>query len=502
MASLAELLEPTRALCVGITFVLLYLLGGAVYRLYFSPLASFPGPKLAALTLFYEFYFDVVKRGQFTFHIRELHQKYGPIIRINPYELHIDDPDFYDVLYSGPSKKRDKYAWSTKMFPNSSSVFSTVTHELHRMRRTALNPYFSKQSITKLAPATIIPAIEKMCHRLEGFRESKEPVNLEAAFVSLTTDIITDYSFGKSYGFLDRPGFAPEWLRLQLQMSEFTLLNKQLPYLFPIKKRLSLWLMKFKSSCSVENIVAHIMPVVNGRRENNKTATRHSIFHELLDSDLPASEKTVPRLIDEALTIVAAGSNTTAQFLKTTSFHVLANPPILTKLRAELQGIASNPAELPSLRDLEHMPYLNAVVKEGFRISYGITSRLTRIAPNEDLVFNNYIIPAGTPVGMTSILTHENPRLFPEPKVFKPERWLEPGAQRLEKYLVNFSKGTRACLGMNLARAEIFLTLAALFGGRFELELLETDRSDVDVKHDFFNPSARLDSKGARVLVH
>ena len=244
------------------------------------------------------------------------------------------------------------------------------------------------------------------------------------------------------------------------------------------------------------------MPVVNGQAENEKTAAHHSIFHELLDSDLPASEKTVPRLIDEALTIVAAGSNTTAHFLKTTSFHILANPSILAKLRAELQGIASNPAELPPLRDLEHKPFLNAVIKEGFRISYGITSRLTRIAPNEDLAFNNYVIPTGTPVGMTSILIHENQTLFPAPKAFKPERWLEPGAQRLEKYLVNFSKGTRACLGMNLARAEIFLTLAALFGGRIELELFETDRSDIDVKHDFFNPSARLNSKGARVLVH
>ncbi len=55
----------------------IWLVGTSIYRLYLSPVAKFPGPKLAALTSWYEFYFDVVKGGQFTFHLQDLHQKYG-----------------------------------------------------------------------------------------------------------------------------------------------------------------------------------------------------------------------------------------------------------------------------------------------------------------------------------------------------------------------------------------------------------------------------------------
>ena len=55
----------------------LYLVYGAIYRLYFSPIAKFPGPKLAALTRLYELYYEIVKGGQYTFKIRELHEKYG-----------------------------------------------------------------------------------------------------------------------------------------------------------------------------------------------------------------------------------------------------------------------------------------------------------------------------------------------------------------------------------------------------------------------------------------
>ena len=54
-----------------------YLVTLIVYRLYFSPIAKFPGPKLAAVSRWYEFYYEVVLRGQFTFHVLELHKKYG-----------------------------------------------------------------------------------------------------------------------------------------------------------------------------------------------------------------------------------------------------------------------------------------------------------------------------------------------------------------------------------------------------------------------------------------
>lgn len=54
-----------------------YCVSLAVYRLYFSPLAKFPGPKLAALTLWYEFYYDVIKRGRYTWKIAELHERHG-----------------------------------------------------------------------------------------------------------------------------------------------------------------------------------------------------------------------------------------------------------------------------------------------------------------------------------------------------------------------------------------------------------------------------------------
>jgi hypothetical protein len=60
-----------------IAAVTLYTVYGAIYRLYLSPVAKFPGPKLAALTFWYEFYFDIVKHGSYVYEIKRMHEKYG-----------------------------------------------------------------------------------------------------------------------------------------------------------------------------------------------------------------------------------------------------------------------------------------------------------------------------------------------------------------------------------------------------------------------------------------
>ena len=104
-----------KIFAVLISFYTLYV---AIYRLYLSPIASFPGPKLAALTFGYEFYYDIIKRGRYTWKISELHKQYGPIIRINPYEIHVIDPEFYDELYVSYGKRRTElWSWSVNFRP-------------------------------------------------------------------------------------------------------------------------------------------------------------------------------------------------------------------------------------------------------------------------------------------------------------------------------------------------------------------------------------------------
>jgi len=110
---------------------------------------------------------------------------------------------------------------------------------------------------------------------------------------------------------------------------------------------------------------------------------------------------------------------------------------------------------------------------------------------------------------MTSILIHHDESIFPNSEEFRPERWEDP---LLERYLVAFSKGSRQCLGMNLAWTEMYLWVSGVFRRfgskdiRFEgdegaLELVGTDLEDVRIVADRFVPIVKEGSKRVRVRV-
>lgn len=100
---------------------------------------------------------------------------------------------------------------------------------------------------------------------------------------------------------------------------------------------------------------------------------------------------------------------------------------------------------------------------------------------------------------------HHDESIYPQSFEFIPQRWLgnpkgPDGQRNLNRYMTSFGKGTRICVGMNLAYAEIIMVIAALFR-RFDFELFETDYEDVRIVRDVVAPDPRSTSKGVRVTV-
>lgn len=133
-----------------------------------------------------------------------------------------------------------------------------------------------------------------------------------------------------------------------------------------------------------------------GRKQQMKNSGNHpTIFHELLFSDLPQQEKTFDRLRQEGISVLGAGTETTAWTLSVTTFYILSNPAIHSRLINELRPVFGKAGGRPSWTQLEQIPYLHGVISEGLRLSFGVTGPLPRIAPDEVLGLEDWMIPAG-----------------------------------------------------------------------------------------------------------
>lgn len=236
---------------------------------------------------------------------------------------------------------------------------------------------------------------------------------------------------------------------------------------------------------------------------------KESVYSSVLDNPmLPQEEKSLLRLEQEGALLVLAGTESPAKSLNIIFYHLLANPPILKRLRDELSTVEAT----ASWVQLEKLEYLGGVIEEGNRLSFGVTARPARIA-NQVLTYEqseyvttpgplpakSFVIPPGTPMSTTTLAAHTATRVFPDPFVFNPDRWLGKDGKERKKFQMAFGKGGRKCLGIELAKAELYLVVARLVK-RFDMELWETGPKDVDFKHAFQVAMPEFGSEGIKVV--
>lgn len=265
---------------------------------------------------------------------------------------------------------------------------------------------------------------------------------------------------------------------------------------------------------TVKNLNAEIDQIKNAK----EISEGRTIFHEIIRSDIPESEKETKRLSDEAMVILIAGSETTASTLVAIVYHLLSDRGLLNRLKLELKtALPDLDHDLPIASKLDNLPLLNAIIQEALRLYPGATHRQDRTCPDEDLVYDSprdgktYIIPRGTAVGMTAPIINRHPDIYHRPNDFIPERYIQN--PELKKYSMSFSKGGRQCIGINLAYQELQTFTAGIFG-RYDiydpskkvqdgptLELFETKREDIAMHADYITPAPYEGSQGLRVLI-
>lgn len=370
---------------------------------------------------------------------------------------------------------------------------------------------FSRKAILSFE-SSVQKKMDIMTRGLKRFHETGAVCKISEAFSAFAGDVVTQYSFGFDYDHLSLEGFPDSFHDAFMAVSAFGHVALQFPWMHSLLNSLpESWNKAMNPPLAKlldlqKDLRAKIARVRSGLEDGEKLPEHPTVFHSLLQSDLPPAEKTNLRLAEEAQLILGAGIETTAWALCQATYYILSDAKVLQTLKSELREAVPDVSKPDAFdyANLESLPYLRGCIKEAVRLSLSVSARNPRVL-SEPLVWRDWVIPASTPISMTIADVHLNSDYFPEASTFKPERWLgdspkAPDGSPLERYFVAFGKGPRSCLGINLAWMELFLMVGRLFR-QFDLQLYETDVTDVLLGHDFFLPSPKLDSKGIRVKV-
>jgi cytochrome P450 len=285
----------------------------------------------------------------------------GPIVRITPDELHIKDSSYYDQIYAGGCKIRNKDERFVHIYATPYSIVGITDHARHRFRRGVIGELFSMRSIVNLE-STIDKNVEKLLNRFREARVSNSVINLSAAFAALTADTITEHTYGESIGHLDRPDFNIGWKNSVRDTMGSRVLMKHFPLLLFLLRAMPTGILSRLNSgiAEISKIEALIKELSKRSIKRGKESLKRNktILDALTDPSLPPEQRTSEFLTDEGHILLLAGTETTANALTTALVYLLENPDIMAKLRGEFERSFPDNAGLNSWSTLQKLPYL------------------------------------------------------------------------------------------------------------------------------------------------
>lgn len=169
----------------------------------------------------------------------------GPVIRITPDEIHLSDPENYDKIYHVGSKYMKSPAFY-HAFGTDKATFTTPSNETHRVKRSALNPFFSRKRVLELEEV-VQSKVTKLEEQIQSAFKSNSYVDLHHGFRAISVDVITDYAFNNCYDFLDREDSGVAFFNMIRDFGPAFWFFQQFPSLQPIAFSTPFWLAKLTS---------------------------------------------------------------------------------------------------------------------------------------------------------------------------------------------------------------------------------------------------------------
>lgn len=435
---------------IGLTSVASLLLSIAVYRLSpWHPLAKYPG----------EFIFKITKirtayasgRGDYFKRVRDMHAKYGPVVRVAPNAVSIVDAAAVPLVLGGNGLPKDRYYRARVP----SLIMMNGTQ--HAQRRKLWNRGLGNEALSTHSQ-TAAAGIEKLLAQLDKVAESGQTTDMTMWMRLYGFDFMGYFAFGKDFGLVQKgadTGAVSAVLNSVFVAdiaSHLHWLGFRAAFIPGLVNKL-IRLRRFAAKLVEERL--------------QRQATTLDLWYYLGKEDEDSKNALTKREMSlEAVLAIIAGSDTTATAMGAALYLLISNPECLAKARAEIDGlVASGQIPWTNIDSHNALPYLSACLNETLRLIPVVPTNGSRAVPigSGGRYIAGHYIPEETEVFVSPYLLHHDPRYFsPHTEEFRPERWIEPGWNTQQDAFIPFSAGPSQCVGKNLAKMEFTMVVAAI----------------------------------------
>ncbi|TKA80048.1 hypothetical protein B0A55_01750 [Friedmanniomyces simplex] len=439
---------------------ILYTVLRIIYNVFLHPLRHYPGPLLWQATRLR--WVIALQRGYLHRDLLDLHNQYGPVVRIAPDELSFIDPQAWKDIYttrSGHATIERGAVWFRKTTPDEPNSIMGYDEDHHARFRRAFMGAFSDKAVKDQSPL-----IEKYVDLM--MQKFKEKVNTGSSDVDIvswlnfvTFDISGDLSFGQSFDSTSH-GRPHPWVEIACRFGKGIALVASINHYAPLQK-----LLKYALPVKVrEKMIYHRQLSAQKVRQRLELQEERSDFiGSVLRYNQEKTEKVTPEELELNMSVfVFAGSETTSTAIAAVLFGLLKSPDAMRKVIEEVRSSFDAEEDITAASTAK-LQYLAAVISEGMRLGPPSVIGVPRVTPRGGKEICGRWVPDGTFVAVNQYPAFRSSTNFGNPGEFRPERFLGP--QNPEDNLAVFQPflvGRHQCIGQKFAWAEMRLILARL----------------------------------------
>ncbi|KAI1647477.1 cytochrome P450 [Daldinia loculata] len=453
----------------------IYVVGLVIYRLFFHPLAKYPGPFIAKITDAYQLYH--AWKGDRHLEFWRLHEKYGKVVRFGPNSVSFNSNTALKDIYGFKSNVRKAEFYDAFVHP-ASNTHNTRDKALHARKRRVLSQAFSDGAVKEME-RYILSNVRSFCEQIGlGASDEKKGWTVAKNMADwcnyLAMDILGDLCFGKAFHMLEKPDN-----RYALELVSLATTRHLICGTMSAVGKLHLDKILFRRIATGRaKYMAYSKAQLAERTNLGDDSDRRDFFYHLLKARDPETGQgfATSELWGESNLLIIAGSDTTSTAMAATLFYLVRNQVALQKASQEVRAKFSDVEEICQGPALNSCTYLRACIDEAMRMSPSVGGILPREVLKGGITIDGESIPEGIVVGTPHYTIHHNPAYYPHPFSYVPERWIEGSRKTFgelsgsnvtaqdislaQSAFCPFSIGPRGCIGKGLAYIEMMTTLA------------------------------------------